>query len=323
MKIRKGKIVMKLFYCRVGWMNAYRGNDTERPQNGGSYNKDNIGHEVHNYLGVNGEYYGFVEAGIHNSIHIERLGADKKDDSVDNILVVWVASHPSEKGQYIVGWYNNATVYKILQNVPDYIMENRRLKTHDCYNIYTNDEVVLLDVANRKYQIKGMGHSNIWYGNPETDAKVIQYINDRTNDINVRIDAIDADSIEGKEKEIITKARINQDIFRRNLVKKYGCCVMCKINNEKLLIASHIKPWSESDKHEKLDIYNGLLLCPNHDRLFDSGLISFDDSGQIMISSELDNTNQIFTNINSNVKINMDDDMKSYMKYHRENVFKK
>lgn len=77
---------MKIFYCRIGWMSSYRGCSTEKPINGGLYNKDNIGHEVYNYLGYNGRYYGFVESGGNSSIHIERLGARKmtgeKQDSL-------------------------------------------------------------------------------------------------------------------------------------------------------------------------------------------------------------------------------------------------
>lgn len=312
---------MKIFYCRVGWMNAYRGNVDERPQNGGAYNKDNIGHEVYNYLGVDGKYYGFVEAGINNTIHIDRLGATKKDQSIDNILVVWVASHPNKKGQYIVGWYEDAIVYKDVQKVPNNIMKSRSLKSHDFFNIYS-EKVTLLDVTERTYQLEGMGHSNIWYGNEKTDSDVCDYINNKIRGIDTRISSIENDSLEGQEKEMLVKARINQGVFRSNLIKKYGCCAMCKITNPKLLIASHIKPWSVSDRHEKLDIHNGLLLCPNHDRLFDGGLISFDDDGKIMISNDMDDINQIFTNINCDMKINMDEDMRIYMQYHRENIFK-
>ncbi len=312
---------MKLFYCRVGWMNAYRGNADEKPQNGGAYNKDNIGHEVHNYLGVDGKYYGFVEAGVNNSIHVDRLGAGKKDEYTEGILVVWVASHPNKKGQYIVGWYENATVYKDLQNVPDNIMESRTLKTHSFYNIYS-EKVTLLDVSERTYLLEGMGHSNIWYGNEETDLRVYDYIKNKDFGIDDRIISIESDTLEGAEKKTIIKARVNQDVFRNNLIKKYGCCVMCKLTNSKLLVASHIKPWSVSDKHEKLDVYNGLLLCPNHDRLFDSGLISFDDEGKILISSEVDSANRILTNIRPEDKISLDEDMKTYMRYHREHVFK-
>lgn len=69
-------------------------------------------------------------------------------------------------------------------------------------------------------------------------------------------------------------------------------------------------------------MYNGLLLCPNHDCLFDNGIISFNDDGTIMISTEMDNINQVYTNINPNMKLSLDDDMRNNMKYHRDNVLK-
>ena len=101
--------------------------------------------------------------------------------------------------------------------------------------------------------------------------------------------------ITGDEREAIVKIRINQDKFRESLIKKYnGKCCLCGVDYLSMLVASHIKPWAKSDKYEKLDIENGLLLCPNHDKLFDSGLISFDSKGKIMISSKLDKNNQIF-----------------------------
>jgi len=43
----------------------------------------------------------------------------------------------------------------------------------------------------------------------------------------------------------------------------------------KLLRASHIKPWAAcAADAERLDVYNGLLLAPHLDALFDAGLIS-------------------------------------------------
>lgn len=39
---------MNILYCRVGWMEAYKGNSDERPIGGGSYNKNEIGYEIYN-----------------------------------------------------------------------------------------------------------------------------------------------------------------------------------------------------------------------------------------------------------------------------------
>lgn len=50
---------------------------------------------------------------------------------------------------------------------------------------------------------------------------------------------------------------------------------------------SHIKLWSESTNEERLSEDNVLMLCPSHDKLFDAGLISFDESGKVIVSSSL------------------------------------
>lgn len=127
--------------------------------------------------------------------------------------------------------------------------------------------------------------------------------------------------LEGAERDQIVKVRVNQSTFRQQLTNRYEHCCLCGVTNTSLLIASHIKPWAESDAKEKLDVNNGLLLCPNHDKLFDNGYITFDDNGEIIISDELDRNDQIFMNVNEKMSIDLYEDSKAYMKYHRENVF--
>lgn len=70
------------------------------------------------------------------------------------------------------------------------------------------------------------------------------------------------------EKESIVKARIGQSIFKMALLAVEMKCRLCGVSDERLLVASHIKPWSKSNHQERLDVNNGLLLCPNHDALF-------------------------------------------------------
>lgn len=107
-------------------------------------------------------------------------------------------------------------------------------------------------------------------------------------------------------------------------MKKYPHCCLCNVKEPSLLVASHIKPWSVSDKIEKLDIDNGFLLCPNHDQLFDQGWISFDDTGKILISEGLSQADRCFTNVSENMKIHfpLTAGNRVYLKYHRENIFK-
>lgn len=89
------------------------------------------------------------------------------------------------------------------------------------------------------------------------------------------------------EKEMLIQARIGQGIFRENLIKRYKACIITGIADRRLLIASHIKPWRCADNNERLSPENGLLLSPLYDKLFDTGLISFDRDTRIMISPSL------------------------------------
>ena len=120
----------------------------------------------------------------------------------------------------------------------------------------------------------------------------------------------------------LIKTRINQGLFREKLLQRYGKCCLCGVSCSDLLTASHIKPWSESDNNERLDTDNGFLLCPNHDRLFDRGFITFDDDGRIMICKELEETNRIFLNVRYDMKINLTKGNRDYLKYHREKVYR-
>lgn len=128
-------------------------------------------------------------------------------------------------------------------------------------------------------------------------------------------------NVEGTSKKAIINARVNQGIFRELLLKRYNRCCLCEVENPALLIASHIKPWAESEPKEKLDVDNGFLMCPNHDRLFDKGYITFDDDGKIIISDKLTENDRVFLNVNSRMHIELTESNKKYLKFHRENVF--
>lgn len=136
-------------------------------------------------------------------------------------------------------------------------------------------------------------------------------------------DDLNSFQLSGEEREAVTKVRVNQGFFRDVLLEKYPSCALCKVSDKSLLIASHIKPWRNSEADEKTDIDNGFILCPNHDRLFDKGFISFDDNGRIMISEELDEINRTFTSVKEGIKIELTDGNKRYLAFHRENVFRK
>lgn len=125
------------------------------------------------------------------------------------------------------------------------------------------------------------------------------------------------------EKESIIKSRIGQSKLKQILLKNIKQCQVCDIKIEELLIASHIKPWSKSISKERLDLNNVLLLCSYHDSLFDKGFISFDDNGEIIISDTLTEEDLITLNISRKLKIELKEEQKEYLEYHRKNILRK
>lgn len=133
---------------------------------------------------------------------------------------------------------------------------------------------------------------------------------------------IEAKQLQGEEREALIKVRVNQSAFRKLLMRRYTHCCLCDVDDESLLVASHIKPWAKSSHAEKVDVNNGLLLCPNHDKLFDRGYISFDNGGHIVISDELSKNCAISMNIKNDMQIELSNDNIKHMEYHRNNVLK-
>lgn len=136
------------------------------------------------------------------------------------------------------------------------------------------------------------------------------------------IEEIECSEEKETEKQALIKVRLGHSKLREDIIKIKSECEICGLSHNKLLIASHIKPWAKSDNIEKLDFENILLLCPMHDALFDKGFISFDDNGKILISKELNEGEQALVNINEDSCINIvSEKQKEYLKYHRDNIF--
>ena len=100
-------------------------------------------------------------------------------------------------------------------------------------------------------------------------------------------------------------------------------CRVTGLKDRSHLIASHIKPWGKSDDKEKIDGQNGLLLSPHIDWLFNYGFISFSDDGVILISSKLNKETLDLWSIDMSKNVGgFLPGQASYLKYHRENIFK-
>ena len=88
------------------------------------------------------------------------------------------------------------------------------------------------------------------------------------------------------ERDALTKSRLGQGLFRHRVAEQEPICRVTGLARQEFLIASHIKPWRDSNHAERLDGANGLLLSPHIDKLFDRHWISFDSDGQLIWQHE-------------------------------------
>jgi predicted restriction endonuclease len=135
------------------------------------------------------------------------------------------------------------------------------------------------------------------------------------------IDLLKDPAIDKTEKAMLVNARVGQGSFRQKLIDQWQSCALTGFGNPRLLVASHIKPWRDSNNQERLDPFNGLLLLPNLDKVFDLGYITFSAGGGIMISKELENA--ALLGIKPGMMIKLDDEHLGYMEFHRDVVFEK
>lgn len=137
------------------------------------------------------------------------------------------------------------------------------------------------------------------------------------------IKAVENDNtIKMTEKDSIVKSRIGQGIFRKGLIEYWHGCAISQCPLTWMLIASHIKPWRDADNQERLDPYNGLLLLPNYDKLFDLGYISFNSKGKIMYSRLLDKFDRETIGLTNNLHlVKLEEQHLKYLKYHNDNCF--
>jgi putative restriction endonuclease len=161
--------------------------------------------------------------------------------------------------------------------------------------------VPLLPTKNSPLQTNGNGNQRCYLA--EIDAKLgrvlLNLLNTPSHDITEQLEEIEKNLEEEKEvedlqdshlaktdRDQLIKARLGQGVFRSNVEEIETACRVTGLTDKRLLIASHIKPWRDSNNSERLDGDNGFLLSPHVDKLFDKGWVSFSDQGYLLMSSE-------------------------------------
>jgi putative restriction endonuclease len=125
------------------------------------------------------------------------------------------------------------------------------------------------------------------------------------------------------ESEAKTKIRIGQQKFRKELFPLWsGMCALCGIDLPELVRATHSKPWKDSTNDERLDPYNGVLLCCNHEALYNHGFISFDGQGRLHISPIIKEEEYRKFELNPMTKVKPHPESRDYFKWHKKHIYK-
>lgn len=125
------------------------------------------------------------------------------------------------------------------------------------------------------------------------------------------------------QRKSLIDTRLGQGKFRAALDFRWNNkCAVTDISTRELLRASHIKPWKDSNNSEKLDPNNGLLLSANIDALFDKGLITFNNNGEMILSTDLEESTTSKMKLPQKLRKTLEPSEKQYLEHHRNEIFK-
>ncbi|MDR1793153.1 MAG: HNH endonuclease [Bacteroidales bacterium] len=160
----------------------------------------------------------------------------------------------------------------------------------------------------------------------ESELLIAKYQNKKVEEV---ADIVLDDIPEGKEREAVIKARVNQSFFRSIILSSYNqkCCIT-GLAIPDFLVASHIKPWAK-DKENRLNPQNGLCLNSIHDKAFDKGFITITTDYKVLVSNYFNDfidekiISDFFINYNQQSIILPDRFLpsKEFLDYHNNEIF--
>ncbi len=241
---------------------------------------------------------------------------------IEDPFAVWL-SKSTKLAESSVDKYSRA-VRTISQEMLDQKIISKPIVEMDSFEL----DIAMALIAGNAYFVDKNKRGNHMYSNALKQFRYYRNTEDiNENSGNTYIATITNDtSIPETERTAIVQSRVGQGQFRKQLMDKYrGSCVITGINHPNLLVASHIKPWAASNNQERLQVDNGLLLSATYDRLFDSGLITFDKNGRIFLSSFIGAENEKKLHLQEGVQypLLVNNKMQQFLEYHSDVVFVK
>lgn len=283
---------MDIIFCNIAYMEHYDIEVVEEtPKHGGQYVID-TGDALEKYnfhVCDDGKCRGFVETKYRdsyksgkqpNSIRIENINPlFKSKSSIDGVTVVFCAHSDIERKTVIVGWYNNATVFRNRDkyNGRDY---NLMCDKKDAYILDTNNRTFIVPRATQSDF--GFGQANVWYAKEEKASEYVKsvlcYINSKVNTLIFSEDTMPqivpeeyVESGIGK-KVTVNKYERNSNARRKCLETQGTKCVICGFDADKVygtefkdrIEVHHIVPINEIKSDYKVDPTKDIVpVCPN------------------------------------------------------------
>ena len=126
-----------------------------------------------------------------------------------------------------------------------------------------------------------------------------------------------------EETRVLSRARKGQGKYREDLLHICPYCPITMVSDERILIASHIKPWAKSNDMEKIDPMNGFMFTPTIDYLFDRGFLSFTNDKKTKLSPFLSKMTYSKLGISDNKSfLSLPvEGREEYLDYHRKEIF--
>jgi HNH endonuclease len=123
-------------------------------------------------------------------------------------------------------------------------------------------------------------------------------------------------------RQALIEARLGQGQFRADVGHRWnGQCAVSGCRLSEVLRASHVKPWSKCTNEERLNPENGLLLAAHIDALFDRGLVSFSDSGTMLVSKRVSERERNRFRLPAKLRRKPTKTEGQFIAYHRRHVF--
>lgn len=278
---------MPILFCNVGWMNRYNGIAGDSIERGGKYNKHSVGHEVCNFTNNQGFVYGYVQP-VGDSIKLEKLGASKNDEKIEGVTVVWTAG-PESGGTVVVGWYEDATVFRDLQSIE----KPNALQTKNGVTSYRvkvpANKATLLPVERRELIIPravkgGIGQSNVWFADKEESQEIVDQVLEliETGGTSYLPDVDQSKSIIEGNPRLVAHLRRERNAAivkqkKSTVLKATGklCCEICGFDFKKIYgdigdgfcEVHHIHPLHKSDGNVKTELKDLAIICSNCHRI--------------------------------------------------------